>query len=82
LALFAFGARRIAYSTVGVVQYIGPSLQLALGVFLFGEAFPPARAVGFGLIWAALVIYAGEGLWRASGGGARRADPTAARGGT
>jgi chloramphenicol-sensitive protein RarD len=58
LALFAFGARRIRYSTVGVLQYIGPSLQLLLGVFLFGEAFPPARAFGFGLIWAALAIYA------------------------
>ena len=64
LALFAFGAKRILYSTVGIVQYIGPSLQLALGVLIFGEAFPPARAMGFGLIWAALVIYAGEGLWR------------------
>jgi len=64
LALFAFGAKRILYSTVGIVQYIGPSLQLALGVLLFGEAFPPARAMGFGLIWAALVIYAGEGIWR------------------
>jgi chloramphenicol-sensitive protein RarD len=68
LALFAFGTRRIEYATVGIAQYIGPTLQLALGIFLFGEAFPPARAFGFGLIWAALVIYAGEGLWRASGG--------------
>jgi chloramphenicol-sensitive protein RarD len=68
LALFAFGARRIPYSTVGIVQYIGPTLQLVLGVFLFREEFPPARAFGFGLIWAALAIYAGEGLWRASRG--------------
>jgi chloramphenicol-sensitive protein RarD len=67
LALFAFGARRIAYSTVGVVQYISPSLQLLLGVFLFGEAFPPARAVGFAFIWAALVIYAADSLRRAAG---------------
>jgi chloramphenicol-sensitive protein RarD len=62
LTLFAFGARRIRYSTVGVLQYIGPSLQLLLGVFLFGEAFPPARVLGFGLIWAALAIYARESL--------------------
>lgn len=68
LALFAFGARRIPYSTVGVAQYISPSMQLALGVFLFGEAFPPARAVGFGFIWTALVIYAGDGLLRAPAG--------------
>jgi chloramphenicol-sensitive protein RarD len=65
LALFAFGARRIPYSTVGVAQYISPSMQLALGVFLFGEAFAPARAVGFAFIWTALAIYAGDGLLRA-----------------
>jgi len=67
LALFAYGARRIPYSAVGVVQYISPSLQLLLGVFMFGEAFPPARAVGFAFIWTALAIYAGDGLRRASG---------------
>jgi chloramphenicol-sensitive protein RarD len=67
LALFAFGARRIPYSAVGVAQYISPSLQLLLGVFMFGEAFPPARAVGFAFIWTALAIYAGDGLRRASG---------------
>jgi chloramphenicol-sensitive protein RarD len=64
LALFAFGARRIALSTVGIVQYLGPSLQLATGIVVFHEAFPPARAVGFGFIWTALVLYAGEGLLR------------------
>jgi chloramphenicol-sensitive protein RarD len=62
LSLFAYGARRIPYSTLGVLQYIGPSLQLLLGVFLFGEPFPPARALGFGLIWAALVIYSAGSL--------------------
>jgi chloramphenicol-sensitive protein RarD len=68
LAFFSFGARRIPYSTVGVAQYISPSIQLALGVFLFGEAFPPARAVGFAFIWTALAIYAGDGLLRAPPG--------------
>ena len=38
--------------------------QLLTGVFLFGEAFSRVQAVGFGLIWAALAIYAGDGLWR------------------
>ena len=64
LALFAFGARRIRYSTVGLVQYVGPTLQLLLGVFLFGETFASARAVGFGMIWTALALYAGDSLWR------------------
>jgi len=65
LALFAFGARRIAYSTVGILQYVGPTLQLTLGVLVYREPFHRARAAGFALIWLALAIYAGEGLWRA-----------------
>lgn len=67
LSLFAFGARRIPYSMVGIIQYIGPSLQLMLGIFLFGEPFPAARALGFGLIWAALVIYSAGSLLRGKG---------------
>lgn len=64
LALFAYGARRIPLSTVGLVQYIGPTLQFLVGVLVFHEPFPRARAVGFVLIWTALVIYAVDGLWR------------------
>jgi chloramphenicol-sensitive protein RarD len=65
LAAFAFGARRVPYSTVGIVQYIGPTQQLLLGVFLFREPFPPSRALGFAAIWVALAIYAAHGLLRA-----------------
>ena len=64
LALFAYGARRIPLSTVGLVQYIGPTLQFLLGVWLFHEPFTRERGVGFAFIWAALVIYAADGLWR------------------
>jgi chloramphenicol-sensitive protein RarD len=63
LFLFAYGARLLPYSTVGVLQYIAPTLQLACGVFAFHERFERTRAIGFALIWAALLIYAGEGLW-------------------
>jgi chloramphenicol-sensitive protein RarD len=63
LFLFAYGARLLAYSTVGVLQYIAPTLQLACGVFAFHEQFERTRAIGFALIWAALLIYAGESLW-------------------
>ena len=65
LFLFAYGARLLPYSTVGVLQYIAPSLQLLCGVVLYRESFGPARAAGFALIWAALLIYAVDGLWRA-----------------
>lgn len=65
LFLFAYGTRLIPYSTVGLLLYITPSLQLLSGIFLYHESFAGARAVGFGMIWLALVIYAGDGVWRA-----------------
>jgi chloramphenicol-sensitive protein RarD len=64
LFLFAYGARALPYSTVGVLQYIAPSLQLVCGVYLFHESFGATRAAGFALIWLALLIYAADGLWR------------------
>jgi chloramphenicol-sensitive protein RarD len=64
LLLFASGARRIPMSTLGLLQYIAPSLQLLLGVWLYGEPFG-ARAPGFAAIWAALALSSAEGLWRA-----------------
>ena len=60
LLLFAAGARRITLTTMGILQYIAPSLQFALGVWLFHEPFQSARFVGFLLIWTALVIYSVE----------------------
>lgn len=64
LVLFAFGARRIPYSTTGLLQYIGPTIQLMLAVFVFREPFTGPRVVGFSLIWMALAIYAADGVWR------------------
>lgn len=58
LALFAYGARLIPYSTVGLIQYLSPSLQFALGVWLYHEPMPRSRLYGFCCIWLALVIYA------------------------
>ena len=73
LLLFAAGARRISMTTLGLLQYIGPSIQFALGVWLFNEPFGGARLVGFGLIWTALLLYSADG-WL----GARRAATAAA----
>jgi chloramphenicol-sensitive protein RarD len=61
LLCFAAGARRIPLSLLGILQYLGPSLQLALGVFVFHEHLPVAKLAGFALIWLALVLYAVEG---------------------
>jgi chloramphenicol-sensitive protein RarD len=57
LILFAYGARRIPLATVGFLQYIAPTLQLLIGVLLFHESFTRTHLIGFGCIWAALVIY-------------------------
>jgi chloramphenicol-sensitive protein RarD len=65
LLLFAAGARRIRMSTLGLLQYLAPSLQLVLGVWLFNEPFSPTRMIGFCLIWLALVLYSLES-WRHS----------------
>lgn len=64
LIWFAYGARRIPLSLVGIIQYVGPTLQLLTGVFVFGEPFTHHQLIGFGCIWAALGVYAIDGLWR------------------
>jgi chloramphenicol-sensitive protein RarD len=64
LLLFASGARQIPLSVLGLLQYLSPTLQFLLGVWLFHEAFTPDRLVGFVLIWAALALFAVEGLLR------------------
>lgn len=63
LLLFAAGARRIPLATMGILQYISPTLQFALGVWIFNEPFQASRLLGFGLIWAALLVYSLESWW-------------------
>jgi chloramphenicol-sensitive protein RarD len=63
LLLFAAGARRLPLTTVGLLQYLSPTIQLALGVWIFGEPFDRARLVGFAFIWSALALYTLDG-WR------------------
>ena len=60
LLLFAFGARRISMTTLGLMQYLAPTIQFVLGLWVFHEPFTPARLVGFGLIWAALALYTAD----------------------
>ena len=57
LLCFTAAARRLAYSTVGMLQFIAPTLQFALAVVVYGEAFTRAHAVAFGCIWTALILY-------------------------
>ena len=62
LLWFAHAAKRLRYATLGLVQYIAPTLQFSLGVFAFGEPFTRAHAFAFALIWAALALYTAESL--------------------
>jgi chloramphenicol-sensitive protein RarD len=64
LLLFAAGARRIPMSTLGLLQYLAPSLQLLLGVWLYNEPFGGNRLLGYAVIWSALALYSLEGIWR------------------
>jgi len=57
LLLYAFGAKLLRLSTLGLMQYIAPSIVLLIAVFVFKEPFDGTRAMAFGLIWLALVIY-------------------------
>jgi chloramphenicol-sensitive protein RarD len=65
LLLFAAAARRLSLATLGLMQYLSPSIQLALGVWIFHEPFGADRQLGFAFIWAALALYSAEGLWTA-----------------
>lgn len=57
LVLFAVAAKRMAYSTLGLLQYIAPSLQFLLGLFVFGEKLSAGQLWSFGLIWAGLILF-------------------------
>ena len=61
LLAFSAAAIRIPLSTLGFIQYIGPSLMLLMAVFVYDEVFAPEKAITFGLIWCALVVYSIDG---------------------
>jgi chloramphenicol-sensitive protein RarD len=63
LLLFAAAARRITLTNIGLLQYIAPTIQFLLGVYVFNEAFGPERLAGFIMIWTALIVYSLESLW-------------------
>lgn len=63
LLLFAYGARRIRLSTLGLLQYVAPSVQLVIGIVVYGEDFSHQRAMTFLFIWAALALYTLDNVW-------------------
>lgn len=59
---FAAAARRVSLTTIGLLQYVTPVLQLLCGVVLLGEHVTPARWIGFGLVWVALAVLTTDSL--------------------
>ncbi|MFF0529296.1 EamA family transporter RarD [Nocardia amikacinitolerans] len=68
LLLFAIAAQRVPLSTMGLLQYLTPALQMAWGVAVAHEPMPASRWAGFALIWAALAIFTTDALMRARRG--------------
>ncbi|AKU92946.1 Protein rarD [Vulgatibacter incomptus] len=62
LLWFAIGAKRLRYSTMGIIQYLAPTGQLACAVLVYGEPFTERHAFTFALIWAAVILYAADGI--------------------
>lgn len=62
LLFFSAAAQRIPLSLIGLLQYIAPTLQFLLGVFVYGEAFGAKQLIGFAIIWLALVLFAADAL--------------------
>lgn len=70
LLMFAYGAQRLTLVTLGLLQYVGPTIQLAIGLFLFNEPLTLAHSIAFPLIWCGLALYSWASLSQ------RRAKPS------
>ena len=57
LLMFASAAKQIPLSMIGVLQYLAPTIQFLIGIFLYKEAFDHSRLIGFSIVWLALIIF-------------------------
>lgn len=64
LLLFGFSSRNIRLSTLGMLQFIGPTLQFFIGWKMYGEPMTSVRLASFGLIWLAIALYAADAMRR------------------
>lgn len=79
LILFSWGAQRVRLSTLGLIQYLNPTLQMGVAVLVFREAFTGWHGAAFALIWLALALYSLES-WRQDRATRRRADSVSTSG--
>lgn len=71
LLLFAYGARQLRLTTLGLLQYTAPTVQFALGILVYNEIFSRDRALSFALIWSGLAVYTLDTLWNKRREGSR-----------
>ncbi len=62
LICFGGAAIRVSMTTIGLLQYLAPTIQFALGLLFFHEEMTPVKWFGFSLVWLALVIFTSEAL--------------------
>jgi chloramphenicol-sensitive protein RarD len=62
LLLFAYAIRRLRLTTIGMFQYLAPSIQFLVAVFLFGEELNEIRLLSFVLIWVSLMVFTYDGF--------------------
>ena len=62
---FSFAVRRVPLSTIGLMQYLAPTMQFLIGVLVFHEPFDRDRGIGFAIIWGALALFMADSLRRA-----------------
>jgi chloramphenicol-sensitive protein RarD len=60
LLLFASAATRVSMTTLGILQYLAPTMQFLIGVLVLGEPLPPAKLAGFALVWLALALFTAD----------------------
>ncbi|WBB56135.1 EamA family transporter RarD [Verrucosispora sp. WMMD573] len=65
LLLFAGAANRLPLTSLGMLQYVAPILQLGCGILIFHEPMPPARLAGFALVWLALIVFTADAVRQA-----------------
>jgi chloramphenicol-sensitive protein RarD len=68
LLLFGAGAKRLRFSTIGIMQYVAPTMIFLTAVFVFGEPFGWTEGTAFAMIWLGLALYTWSLLWRARAG--------------
>jgi chloramphenicol-sensitive protein RarD len=75
MLIFIFGVQRISMTSLGFIQYLGPTLQFLSGVFIFHEVIDQHRFMGYATVWVGLIIFAVEGLYSVKKNQSKPAEP-------